>query len=79
MNIPKIVRAKDLQVGDRIPLFENCFSGRPIEKITITPRNRILVCDKYNSNMFSSALDPMQKITILVDGEPSPTVGLWEI
>jgi len=79
MNIPKIVRAKDLQVGDRIPLFKNCFSGRPIGKITITSRNRILVCNEYNSIMFGNALDPMQKITILIDGEPSPTVGLWEI
>lgn len=90
MKLVKRVRAKDVQVGDElIPLYYwTKKHGYVVGSIKITKRNNIMfyrypystddAFENYNLIMDNS-IPPEQWLEIIVDGEPSPEVGLYDI
>lgn len=81
MKITKTVLAKELKAGDEIQLRKGVYHGLVLRRVITSPRGKILpITDKYGNNPIThTALPPDQKVTILIEGDPSPTVGLYEI
>lgn len=88
MKLVKRVRAKDVQVGDElIPLYYwTKKHGDVVGGIKITKRGNIMFY-RYNPYetfdnyylIMDNGIPPEQWLEIIVNGEPEPEVGLYDI
>ena len=91
MKLLKRVRAKDVKVGDELlPLYYwTKKHGYVVGKIKITKRGNVMfyrynpydITDTFDNYylIMDNGIPPEQWLEIIIDGEPSPDVGLYDI
>ena len=80
MIVKKKIRVSDIQPGDVTLTNVDSRYGVEVSRVERTKKGKILVMNRYGTNpIFGLGLDPKQWIYVLVEGEPDPIIGLYEI